>query len=96
MNTLRASLKRYFLTGLLVITPIWGTILILKTLFVTVDSILGTALADLVLPDYYFPGLGIMALVLLILLAGVLAYQDGWLDFFPESQIFPSGISKKQ
>ena len=73
MNTLRASLKRYFLTGLLVITPIWGTILILKTLFVTVDSILGTALADLVLPDYYFPGLGIMALVLLILLAGVLA-----------------------
>ena len=73
MNTLRASLKRYFLTGLLVITPIWGTILILKTLFVTVDSILGTALADMVLPDYYFPGLGIMALVLLILLAGVLA-----------------------
>lgn len=73
MNTLHASLKRYFLTGLLVITPIWGTILILKTLFVTVDSILGTALADLVLPDYYFPGLGIMALVLLILLAGVLA-----------------------
>ncbi len=73
MNTFRASLKRYFLTGLLVITPIWGTILILKTLFVTVDSILGTALADLVLPDYYFPGLGIMALMLLIFLAGVLA-----------------------
>ena len=73
MNTLRASLKRYFLTGLLVITPIWGTILILKTLFVTVDSILGTALADLVLPDYYFPGLGIMALVFLIMMAGVLA-----------------------
>ncbi len=73
MNSLRASLKRYFLTGLLVITPIWGTILILKTLFVTVDSILGTALADLVLPDYYFPGLGIMALVLLILMTGILA-----------------------
>ena len=73
MHNLRASLKRYFLTGLLVITPIWGTILILKTLFVTVDSILGTALADLVLPDYYFPGLGILALVFLIFSAGVLA-----------------------
>jgi len=73
MNTLRASLRRYFLTGLLVITPIWGTILILKTLFVTVDSILGTALADLVLPDYYFPGLGILALLLLIFSAGVFA-----------------------
>ncbi|MEK7269265.1 MAG: hypothetical protein AAB093_07680 [Nitrospirota bacterium] len=34
MKTLRTSLKRYFLTGLLVITPIWGTVLILKTLFV--------------------------------------------------------------
>ena len=33
----QASLKRYFLTGLLVIIPIWGTILILKTLFVSLD-----------------------------------------------------------
>lgn len=73
MNSLHASLKRYFLTGLLVITPIWGTVLILKTLFVTVDSILGTALADVVLPDYYFPGLGILTLVLLIFLTGILA-----------------------
>jgi uncharacterized membrane protein len=73
MQTFRVSLKRYFLTGLLVIIPIWGTVLILKTLFVTVDSILGTALADTVLPDYYFPGLGILTLVVLIFSAGVLA-----------------------
>ncbi len=93
MNSLHASLKRYFLTGLLVITPIWGTILILKTLFVTVDSILGTALADLVLPDYYFPGLGILTLVLLILIAGIVATNflgrrmvtrwEEWLDRVP-------------
>ena len=69
----QASLKRYFLTGLLVITPIWGTILVLKTLFVTVDSILGNVLADLVIQEYYFPGLGIIALFLLIFLAGILA-----------------------
>ena len=31
----QASLKQYFLTGLLVMIPIWGTILILKTLFVS-------------------------------------------------------------
>ena len=73
MNTVRASLRRYFLTGLLVITPIWGTILILKTLFVSVDSILGTALANLVLPHYYFPGLGILTLLLLIFSTGVFA-----------------------
>lgn len=70
---MRASLKRYFLTGLLVITPIWGTILVLKTLFVTVDSIVGNVLADLVIQEYYFPGLGIIALMLLIFFAGILA-----------------------
>ena len=73
MKNLRASLKRYFLTGLLVITPIWGTVLVLKTLFVTVDSILGNVLAELVVPEYYVPGLGILTLLLLIFLAGILA-----------------------
>lgn len=73
LKTLRASLKRYFLTGLLVITPIWGTILVLKTLFVTVDSILGNVLAEVVTKDYYVPGLGILTLFLLIMLAGAMA-----------------------
>jgi uncharacterized membrane protein len=73
MKTLRASLKRYFLTGLLVITPIWGTILILKTLFITVDSILGNMLSQVVPPGYYVPGLGILTLVLLVFLTGLLA-----------------------
>ncbi|MGB0910301.1 MAG: DUF502 domain-containing protein [Nitrospirales bacterium] len=89
----QASLKRYFFTGLLVITPIWGTILVLKTLFVTVDSILGNVLADLVIQEYYFPGLGIIALFLLILLSGILATNilgrrivkrwEGFLDRVP-------------
>ena len=65
--------KRYFLTGLLVITPIWGTFLVLKTLFVAVDGILGNMLADIVTEDYYVPGLGILMLLALILLAGTLA-----------------------
>ena len=73
IKALKAFLKRYFLTGLLVITPIWGTILVLKTLFVTVDSIVGNVLADLVIQEYYFPGLGILALLLLIFSAGILA-----------------------
>lgn len=73
MKTLRASLKRYFLTGLLVITPIWGTVLVLKTLFITVDGILGDMLAKVVTPGYYVPGLGILTLVLLIFTTGLLA-----------------------
>jgi uncharacterized membrane protein len=72
-TSFRASLKRYFLTGLLVITPIWGTVLILKTLFVTVDSILGDAVSGVVPPQYNVPGLGIAALVLLIFTTGLLA-----------------------
>ncbi len=67
------AFKRYFLTGLLVITPIWGTILVLKTLFVAVDSILGNMLSDIVTEDYYVPGLGILTLVILIFLAGMMA-----------------------
>ena len=68
----KTALKRYFLTGLLVVTPIWGTVLILKTLFVTVDGILGDVLAQLV-PDHYVPGLGIVALILLIFTVGLFA-----------------------
>ncbi len=73
MKAFRASLKRYFLTGLLVITPIWGTVLVLKTLFVTVDGILGNVVARVLTPDSYVPGLGILTLLLLILATGLLA-----------------------
>ena len=69
---LKATLKRYLLTGLLVITPIWGTILVLKTLFTTLDGILGDVLAEMV-PSYYVPGLGIVALILLIFTVGLFA-----------------------
>jgi len=69
---LKASLKRYFLTGLLVITPIWGTFLILKTLFVALDGILGDLLATMV-PNHYVPGLGIVALVVLVFVTGLFA-----------------------
>ena len=67
---LGTAIKRYFLTGLLVVTPIWGTVLILKTLFVTVDGILGDVLARMV-PSYYVPGLGIVTLILLIFATGL-------------------------
>ena len=69
---LKTSLKRYFLTGLLVIIPIWGTVLILKALFVAVDGILGDLLVRLV-PSHYVPGLGILALIVLVFVAGLFA-----------------------
>ena len=69
---LKTSLKRCFLTGLLVIIPIWGTFLILKTLFVTLDGILGDLLVRLV-PSHYVPGLGILSLIVLVFMAGLFA-----------------------
>lgn len=63
-------LKKYFITGLLVITPLWGTYLILKALFLTLDGVLGGFLRTYF--PYYVPGLGVIVLVLIILLAGVL------------------------
>ncbi len=71
MTALKAALKRYLLTGLLVITPIWGTVLILRTLFEAVDGIIGKSLAEW-FPHYYKPGLGVLTLVLLIFLIGLL------------------------
>lgn len=68
---LKVSLKRYFITGLLVIVPIWGTILVLKALFVTLDGMLGD-IPEKYLTQRYVPGVGILALLLLIVLAGLL------------------------
>lgn len=73
MTRLKTSLKRYFLTGLLVITPIWGTILVLRTLFVAVDDILGDVLAKVLPQGAYIRGLGILTLILLIFTVGLLA-----------------------
>ncbi len=64
------SIKRYFFTGLLVVIPIWGTVLILQTLFAFLDGILGNFFSGLT--GWDVPGLGIVMLVAVVLLAGVL------------------------
>src|SRR5262245_65439840 len=70
ISMLKTLLKRYFLTGLLVIIPIWGTILILKALFVAVDGILGDLLVQL-LPSHSVPVLRTLALLALVFATGV-------------------------
>lgn len=66
-----AKLKRYFITGLFVVVPAWGTFLILSTLFVTLDGLW----EDLVGPHFNVevPGAGIASLFLLIILGGMAA-----------------------
>lgn len=70
MIRMAGSIRRYFLTGLLVITPIWGTYLVLKTLLQTLDSFVGSTLRQYL--PHYIPGLGIIVLLLLILGTGLL------------------------
>lgn len=71
LKQIKKLFKKWFITGLLVITPIWGTYLILKTLFRTLDGFLGDILQRYF--QYYIPGLGIISLIIIILLAGIFA-----------------------
>jgi uncharacterized membrane protein len=64
-------LRRYFLTGFAVIVPLWGTFLILKALFTTVDGALVAVLGPVASSSV--PGRGALALILLIFATGVVA-----------------------
>lgn len=65
-----AAVKRYFLSGVLVVVPIILTYIVLRFLFSTIDDILRPALEHLL--GYSLPGLGLVTTLLLILLAGVI------------------------
>jgi len=71
--SVRQRLRRYFITGLVVITPLGATWLVLSWIFVRLDAILGEPLAALL--PFRIPGLGLLLLILGILLVGWLAYQ---------------------
>jgi uncharacterized membrane protein len=91
MTGIRTRLRRYFITGLVVITPIGATWFMLSWLFRRLDAILGVPLQGLL--PIRVPGLGLLLLLLLILAVGWLAYQtagrqlihawDGLLGRFP-------------
>ena len=71
MGNLKVFFKKYFITGLFVIIPIWATYYVLSALLGVIDGIL----ADL--PEYYLgarvPGMGIITLVVFVLLVGILS-----------------------
>ncbi len=71
ITKIKGHIKRYLITGILVITPIWGTYLIFKTLLTSMESLLGDY-ARSHFPEFYIPGLGIIALLIFIFLIGLL------------------------
>jgi uncharacterized membrane protein len=71
VKKIKDFLRRNFITGLLVIIPIWATYYVLAGLLSVIDGMLGDV------PRYFlghkFPGLGIIALILFILATGILS-----------------------
>jgi len=65
-------LRRYFITGLIVLIPLVVTIWVLWKLSVFLEGILG-GLFRRYLPQLYSPGLGVISLLLIIILVGALA-----------------------
>lgn len=65
------TIRRMFVSGVLVIVPIIATVIVLNFLFHTVDGILSPILERFL--GYSIPGMGLLATILLILLAGAFA-----------------------
>ncbi len=66
-------LRRYFLTGLVVIAPVGLTVIVLRWVFQTLDDILGDPLRVAI--GVQIPGLGFLLLVLFILGVGWIVHQ---------------------
>ncbi len=66
--------KKYFLTGMLVIIPLWITVVVLQAFINITDSALNI-LPSVVNPKTYFPfpGIGIVIALILIIVVGALA-----------------------
>ncbi len=74
-RALWSILKKYFITGLLVLVPFFLTIFIIHWLFMKMDSIL-KGLFHRFLDKFdisYLPGMGFISVVLIILFAGIIA-----------------------
>ncbi len=70
VHNVSSIIKRYFLSGVLVVVPIIITYIVLKFLFEAVDGVLRPPLEKLI--GFYIPGFGLIATLLLIAIAGIL------------------------
>lgn len=68
LRRLMSRLRRYLVTGLIVVAPLGVTAWILRWLFLRLDSILGRYLSTAGVEP--FPGLGLLVLVLLLIFVG--------------------------
>jgi len=59
------TLSKWFIAGLAILIPTWATVLILWTLFTTLDHVVGNHISDPV------PGIGLFLLICLLILSGI-------------------------
>jgi len=71
VKKIRDFFKKYFITGLLVIIPVWATFYVLRAILGWIDGMLGPLLGQYL--ELRFPGVGIVTLFLVILIVGVLS-----------------------
>jgi len=71
VKKIRGFLKKYFITGLLVILPVWATYYVLTALLGVIDNILADIPAHFL--GLRIPGLGIITLFLFLLAVGMLS-----------------------
>ena len=69
-NRVIDTVKRHFISGVLVVVPIILTYIVLKFLFESIDGILQPIIHNLF--GYFVPGLGVFTTLLLIILAGII------------------------
>ena len=107
MKRLRTSLKNYFLTGLLVILPVFITAYVIWFLIRAMDVVLKYVPAKY-LPDTYspvhIPGIGLILVIIIILAVGVLFrnlvgrrvvhFWENMVDRIPIARIIYSGVKQ--
>jgi uncharacterized membrane protein len=75
-DTLKLLFRKYFMAGLLVIVPLYGTFWILKTIVLTVDDTFFQFVPTALQPKSWFgrniPGMGLLLTIPIILSVGVL------------------------
>ncbi len=81
-----AKLRQYFIAGLAVMFPVFVTIWIMRILFRISDGFLGDIINNYLNEEYGYriPGLGLLIMVSLILMAGYLTNKVFARRFFPE------------
>ena len=79
------KLRKYFITGLVVVVPVFLTVYVLVFVFRFTDNILGRFLNVYFKNTlgFYIPGLGVLIFILLILLVGFLANRYIGKRIFP-------------